>query len=161
MLLHNICQHIDVLSLCFVTEQANKHSHGDTHKLYFLSSSVSLLITLSLSISEEDLMKISLWVGECKTNTSLDLVSLCALPWRGKCGIHEKAARQTSNTVFWHLHCLLSSHQILSCPVLWSSPAAWQMLIAERRDKAERETETLLEELLCHPADNSADNLMI
>lgn len=55
---------------------------------------ISLLIPLSLSISEEDLMNISLWVGECKTFASLVLLSLRVLPWRWKCEMHEKAVRQ-------------------------------------------------------------------
>lgn len=68
-------------------------------------------------------MNISLWVWERKTNTSLDLVSLRSLPRRGKCEMHEKAARR-SHAVLWHLHCLLSSHQILSCPLIISNNMA-------------------------------------
>lgn len=78
------------------------HRQINTQTLFPLLLSVSrstrlsplLLLSLSLSISEEDLMNISLWVGECKTNTSLVLLSLCVLPWRGKCEMHEKAVRR-------------------------------------------------------------------
>lgn len=61
--------------------------------------------------------------------------------------MHEKAARQTSNTAFWHLLCLLSSHQILSVPLIIASNMADADCRAAMRLRAEQRR---------HPAGNAA-----
>lgn len=110
--------------------QASKHLRTNCISsppvcLRFCPSLTPLLVPQSLPVSEEDLMNISLWVEECKTNTSLDLLSpfVCFLGgrmWDALKRLRDRGA----HTLFWHLHCLLSSHLILSSPLIISNSMA-------------------------------------
>lgn len=83
-----------------------KSSFPHPVRLWLRSSFTSVCASQPFPVSEEDLMNISLWVGECKTNMSLDLSSLLHVSLEGGCEMHLKPCEIEAHTVFWHLHCL-------------------------------------------------------
>lgn len=64
----------------------------------------------------EDLMNISLWVGEHKTNMSLDLPSLFVFPRRRECETHLKPCETEAHPAFWHRRCFFSPNRIHFSP---------------------------------------------
>lgn len=118
-----------------------------THKLHFLSSCMCVCVSSSLSASpfqrktswkfpfeRESVKQMQAWIS---------FLPLCALPGRGKCGMHERG-RETD--IKWSVlaSALPSLLNAESSPVLWSSLGyRRQALIAESWHEAERELHQL------------------
>ncbi len=104
--------------------QANKHSHGGTQALFPLLPLVSpLLVPLSLRFWGGPNEYFPLSGSVKQTRAWISFQFACFLGGENVICMKRLWDRR-SHAVFWHLHCLLSSHQILSCPLIICSKVA-------------------------------------